>query len=215
MILAIDQGTSSTAAFVVAPNGTVAGQGRVPIAAHHPRPGWVEQDAAEIWRSVQRAARLALANAGNPPLAAIGLTNQRETAVAWDTRSGRPLAPAIVWQDRRTAQRCEALREAGWGPRIRSLTGLTIDPYFSATAYEWLLTNSDSVGQAAQRGTLRLGTVDAWNRLEPHRRRACHRPLECLAHDADGPEHASMVQRIARAVRRAACGAADDRRFGW
>ena len=162
MILAIDQGTSSTATFVVAPNGTVAGQGRVPIAAHHPRPGWVEQDAAEIWRSVQRAARLALANAGNPPLAAIGLTNQRETAVAWDARSGRPLAPAIVWQDRRTAQRCEALREAGWGPRIRSLTGLTIDPYFSATAYEWLLTNSDSVGQAAQRGTLRLGTVDAW-----------------------------------------------------
>ncbi len=162
MILAIDQGTSGTAAFVVAPDGTVAGQGRIPIAAHHPRPGWVEQDATEIWRSVQRAARLALADVGDPPLAALGLTNQRETAVAWDERSGRPLAPAIVWQDRRTAPRCEALREDGWDPRIRSLTGLTIDPYFSATAYEWMLASHHSVREAARRGTLRLGTVDAW-----------------------------------------------------
>ena len=162
MILAIDQGTSGTAALVVAPDATVAGQSRVPIAAQHPRPGWVEQDATEIWRSVQRAARSALADAGNPSLAAIGLTNQRETAVAWDAVSGRPLAPAIVWQDRRTAPRCEALRADGWSARIESLTGLTIDPYFSATAYEWMLANHDPVRGAAERGTLRLGTMDAW-----------------------------------------------------
>ena len=162
MILAIDQGTSGTAALVVAPDATVAGQGRVPIAARHPRPGWVEQDAAEIRRSVQRAAQLALADAGDPPLAAIGVTNQRETAVAWDAVSGRPLAPAIVWQDRRTAPRCEALRDSGWGPRIQALTGLTVDPYFSATAYEWMLAHQDPVRDAAERGSLRLGTVDAW-----------------------------------------------------
>ena len=162
MILAIDQGTSGTAALVVGPDATVIGEGRVAIAAHHPRPGWVEQDAVEIWRSVQRAAQLALADAADPPLAAIGLTNQRETAVAWDVRSGRPLAPAIVWQDRRTATRCEALRDDGWGPRVRALTGLTVDPYFSATAFEWMLANHDQVRDAGQRGTLRLGTVDAW-----------------------------------------------------
>lgn len=162
MILAIDQGTSGTAALVVAPDATVAGQGRVPMAAHHPRPGWVEQDAAEIRRSVQRAAQLALAEAGDPKLAAIGVTNQRETAVAWDAVSGRPLAPAIVWQDRRTAPRCEALRDSGWGSRIQDLTGLTVDPYFSATAYEWMLAHQDPVRDAAERGSLRLGTVDAW-----------------------------------------------------
>ncbi len=162
MILAIDQGTSGTAALVVAPDATVAGQGRVPIAARHPRPGWVEQDAAEIRRSVQRAVQLALADAGDPPLAAVGLTNQRETAVAWDAESSRPLAPAIVWQDRRTAPRCEELRASGWGARIEALTGLTVDPYFSATAYEWLLANHNSVRDAAARGSLRLGTVDAW-----------------------------------------------------
>ncbi len=162
MILAIDQGTSGTAALVVAPDATVAGQGRVPITAHHPRPGWVEQDAAEIRRSVQRAAQLALADAGDPPLAAIGVTNQRETAVAWDAGSGRPLAPAIVWQDRRTAPRCEALRADGWGPRVAALTGLTVDPFFSATAYEWMLAHHDPVREAAERGSLRLGTVDAW-----------------------------------------------------
>lgn len=162
MILAIDQGTSGTAALVVAPDATVVGQGRVPIAAHHPRPGWVEQDAAEIRRSVQRAVQLALTDAGDPPLAAIGVTNQRETAVAWDAVTSRPLAPAIVWQDRRTAPRCEALRAADWESRIQALTGLTVDPYFSATAYEWMLAHHDPVRAAAERGSLRLGTVDAW-----------------------------------------------------
>ena len=162
MILAIDQGTSSTTALVVTPDSDVIGRGNVPVSARYPLPGWVEQDGAELWTSVQRAAQLALADADHPELAGVGLANQRETIVAWDRRSGRPLAPAVVWQDRRTADRCEALKEDGWEGFIRSASGLPIDPYFSATKFEWMLTHCAAVREAAARGVLCLGTLDSW-----------------------------------------------------
>ena len=162
VILAIDQGTSGTTALVVAPDATVVGRATVPLATCYPKPGWVAQDAMGIWYSVQAAARSALADAGHPALVAVGLANQRETAIAWDSRSGRPLAHAIVWQDRRSAGRCEQLRADGWQTRIRAVTGLTVDPYFSATAFEWMLAHCDAVRAAADSGHLRLGTVDAW-----------------------------------------------------
>lgn len=162
MILAIDQGTSSTTALVVTADSAIAGRGNVPVSVHHPLPGWVEQDGAELWTSVQRAAQVALADAGNPELTAVGLTNQRETTVAWDRRSGKLLAPAIVWQDRRTADRCESLKTEGWERFIRSTTGLPIDPYFSATKYEWMLTHCAAVRETAARGVLCLGTLDSW-----------------------------------------------------
>ncbi len=152
MILAIDQGTSGTTCLVVDAELRVRGRGYREIHQHFPRPGWVEHDPEEIWESVVAAASDALAAAGleAQALVAIGIANQRETTVVWDRRTGRPVAPAIVWQDRRTADRCREL-PAGL---IRERTGLVPDPYFSATKLEWLL--------ARHTGDLAFGTVDSW-----------------------------------------------------
>jgi glycerol kinase len=158
MILAIDQGTTGTIALVFDAAGRPVGRGYAEITQHFPRPGWVEHDAAEIWEVTRRVGHAALADAGltGADLAAIGLTNQRETAVAWDRATGEPLHRAIVWQDRRTAARCDALRAAGREPVFRERTGLVLDPYFSGTKYEWLL-REGGVGPRAL-----LGTIDAW-----------------------------------------------------
>src|SRR5215217_322534 len=158
MILAIDQGTTGSTAIVFDENGQIAGRGYSEFEQHFPRPGWVEHDANEIWEVTKKVGHEALGDAGieGSKLTAIGITNQRETAVAWDRESGEPRARAIVWQDRRTAARCDELREGGHEAMFRERTGLVLDAYFSGTKYEWLLTKGE-VGDDAL-----LGTIDAW-----------------------------------------------------
>ncbi|MET0559444.1 MAG: glycerol kinase GlpK [Solirubrobacterales bacterium] len=158
MILAIDQGTTGTTCLVFDGEGRVAGRAYSEFQQFFPRPGWVEHDAAEIWRVSREVAAEAIADAGieGRELESIGITNQRETVVAWDSATGEPLGRALVWQDRRTAERCEELREQGREPLVRERTGLTIDPYFSATKIEWLLGNVEGAERAV------FGTIDSW-----------------------------------------------------
>jgi glycerol kinase len=158
VILAIDQGTSGTTCLVFDAAGRVAGRAHSEFEQHFPRPGWVEHDAGEIWRVTRRVAAEAISAAGigGADLEAIGITNQRETVVAWDPETGEPIHRALVWQDRRTAERCEELRRAGLEELVRERTGLTIDPYFSATKIEWLLRNVEAAERAL------FGTIDSW-----------------------------------------------------
>jgi glycerol kinase len=159
-ILALDQGTTGSTALLVHQDGSVLGRGYREFTQHYPRPGWVEHDADEIMRVSLEAMREALAGAGERP-AGIGITNQRETVVLWDRRTLAPVAPAIVWQDRRTSDRCRELREAGAETLLRERTGLVADPYFSATKLEWLLRDPD-LRRRAERGELAAGTVESW-----------------------------------------------------
>ena len=163
-ILAIDQGTTGTTALVLDERGRLRGRGYAEFTQYFPRPGWVEHDAEEIWRVTLRVVHAALRKAKVKPeaLAAIGITNQRETTVLWDRSTGRPLARAIVWQDRRTADRCSALRDAGKAKEIRAKTGLVIDSYFSATKLEWLLDKVRGARERAAAGRLAFGTIDSW-----------------------------------------------------
>ncbi len=158
MILAIDQGTTGTTCLVFDDGGRATGRAYAELEQHFPRPGWVEHDANEIWETTRRVAGEAIAAAGieGADLEGIGITNQRETVVAWDPASGEPLHRALVWQDRRTAERCEELRAAGHEPMVRERTGLVLDPYFSATKVEWLLRNVEGAERAA------FGTIDSW-----------------------------------------------------
>ncbi len=159
MILALDQGTTGTTAIVFDGEGRPVGRGYGEFGQHFPRPGWVEHDADEIWEVTRRVGRDALEAAGmdGRRLTGIGITNQRETVVAWDRESGKPLHRALVWQDRRTAQRCDELREAGHEPLFRDRTGLVLDPYFSGTKIEWLIRQGDVDPARAA-----FGTVDSW-----------------------------------------------------
>jgi glycerol kinase len=157
-VLAIDQGTTGSTCLMVAPDGRIAGRGYREITQHYPRPGWVEHDAMEILERTLAAARDAVSIARTPP-SAIGITNQRETIVLWDRATGAPIGRAIVWQDRRTAARCAEL--AGAAERLAQLTGLVVDPYFSATKLEWML-RDPSVRGRAERGELAAGTIDSW-----------------------------------------------------
>jgi glycerol kinase len=159
-ILALDQGTTGSTALVVHQDGTLLGRGYREFAQHYPRPGWVEHDPDEIVRVSLAAMREALASAGERP-AGIGITNQRETVVLWDRRTLEPAGPAIVWQDRRTSDRCRELRESGVESLLRQRTGLVADPYFSATKLEWLL-RDPALRQRARRGELAAGTVESW-----------------------------------------------------
>jgi glycerol kinase len=164
MILAIDQGTTGTTCLVVDPDGRVRGRAYRELPQHFPAPGLVEHDPDEILATVRGAAREAVERAGVRPVA-VGLTNQRETTVLWDRATGRPVHPAIVWQDRRTADRCRAL--AGRAAWLGERTGLVPDPYFSATKLEWLLARPDPrtgepLARRAERGELAFGTVDSW-----------------------------------------------------
>ncbi|MBZ2189792.1 glycerol kinase GlpK [Alcanivorax sp. JB21] len=163
-LLAIDQGTTSSRAIVFAADGSVRGQAQKEFAQHYPADGWVEHDAGDIWTDSLALCRKAISNAHieASELAAIGITNQRETTVLWDRATGTPLARAIVWQDRRTAERCEALREAGHEAMVRDKTGLLLDPYFSATKLAWLLDNVDGARRRAEAGELAFGTIDSW-----------------------------------------------------
>ena len=158
MILAIDQGTTGTTCIVFDEEGRPRGRAYSEFEQHFPRPGWVEHDAAEIWEVTRSVAAQALDDAGatGADLAGIGITNQRETVVAWDRDTGEPLHHALVWQDRRTAARCEALKAEGREPLFRERTGLVLDPYFSGTKIEWLLTDGGVERSAA------FGTIDSW-----------------------------------------------------
>ena len=164
VLLAIDQGTTGTTCLVFDLEGELVASAYREFGQHFPRPGWVEHDAAEIWEVSHAVAGEALEAAGLRPgeLEAIGITNQRETVVAWDPATGEPLHRALVWQDRRTAARCDELREAGEEATIRVRTGLVLDPYFSATKIEWLLRNVDGLAQRAREGRAVFGTIDAW-----------------------------------------------------
>lgn len=156
VVVALDAGTTGVRALALEESGAVAGWAYKEFTQHFPRPGWVEHDAEEIWQTAE-AVLAELASKIAEPVAAIGIANQRETAIVWDKRTGKPLARAIVWQDRRTASRCEELEAGGHLPMIRELTGLVLDPYFSATKFAWLLDRCD-----IPREHLALGTVDAW-----------------------------------------------------
>jgi glycerol kinase len=164
LVLAIDQGTTGTTALLLDRRGRVRGRGYAELPQHFPRPGWVEHDGVEIWQSAGAAVRGALraARSGSTAVAAIGLTNQRETTLLWERRSGRPVMRAIVWQDRRTAGRCAELRREGFEHEARRRTGLVPDPYFSATKLEWMLRHGASLAARARRGALAFGTVDTW-----------------------------------------------------
>ena len=158
MILAIDQGTTGSTALVFDEEGSIVGRGYSEFEQHFPKPGWVEHDAEEIWETTWGVAARALAAAGisGPDIDAIGITNQRETVVAWDPDTGKPLHNALVWQDRRGAARCDELRAEGIEAEVRAKTGLVLDPYFSATKIEWLRQNVEGADRAA------FGTIDSW-----------------------------------------------------
>jgi glycerol kinase len=163
-VLAIDAGTTGVTALLVAPDGSVTGRGYREFSQQFPRPGWVEHDPDAWWAATLTSVREALAAGGIGPrdLTAIGITNQRETTVLWDRATLQPVAPAIVWQDRRTAGFCDTLREEGWEDRVRERTGLVIDAYFSGTKLGWLLGHVDGAREAAEAGRLAFGTVDAY-----------------------------------------------------
>jgi glycerol kinase len=163
-ILSLDQGTTSSRAILFDRDGRSAGVAQQEFRQIFPRPGWVEHDAMEIWRSQLAVARAVLKNAGitAAEVGAVGITNQRETTVLWDRQTGEPVANAIVWQDRRTAEQCDRLRAEGRAPMIQRKTGLVLDAYFSGTKLQWLLDNVPGVRARADRGELAFGTVDSW-----------------------------------------------------
>jgi glycerol kinase len=164
VVLALDTGTTSGRALVIDARGVVLASDQKQAGLSTPQPGWVEQDAEELWQAQLATARGALEKAGltAADVAGIGIANQRETTVIWDRATSQPVAPAIVWQDRRTADFCEQLRGAGAEAMVRRKTGLLLDPYFSGTKIRWLLDNVPGVRERAEAGTLAFGTVDSW-----------------------------------------------------
>ena len=163
-IMAIDQGTTGTTVLIIDIKGEIVGKGYQEIKQYYPQPGWVEHDPDEIFESVINSAKIAMNNANIGPknIKAIGITNQRETAVLWDKQTGKPLHKAIVWQCRRTEPLCEKLRQGGYGEKIQAKTGLVVDPYFSGTKIAWLLENNESIKEAALKEKLSFGTIDTW-----------------------------------------------------
>ncbi|MDO9428687.1 MAG: glycerol kinase GlpK [Methylobacterium sp.] len=163
-VLAIDQGTTSTRAMLFRPDLSVAGVAQAEIAQAYPASGWVEHDPEGIWASVLTTVRAVLARAGATAasVAALGITNQRETTLIWDRATGAPIHPALVWQDRRTAGHCARLKAEGHEPRVTARTGLILDPYFSATKIAWVLDAVPGARARAERGDLAFGTVDSW-----------------------------------------------------
>lgn len=161
LVLAIDQGTTNTKALVFDPQGRVVASASVPMSVSYPQAGWAEQSPLEIWSQVQRVIAEVVRTVG-PDIDALAVSNQRETIIVWDGVSGKPIAPAILWQCRRTAERCEALRRAGYAEVIEDKTGLGLDPLFPAAKIGWILDTTTGAREAAQAGRLRVGTVDAW-----------------------------------------------------
>jgi len=161
LVLAIDQGTTSTRALLFDDSSAVVASAQRELTQHYPEPGWVEHDPEEIWQATLATAREALSRAGSR-VAGIGITNQRETAVVWDRSTGEPMHPAIVWQDRRTAEVCARLKNEGAEPMVAARTGLLLDPYFSATKIAWILDHVPGARAGAERGELAFGTIDSF-----------------------------------------------------
>lgn len=161
-ILAIDQGTTGTTALLVGHDVSVLAARNVEFPNHYPQPGWVEHDTAEIWASVEQAVRAVLEAVPGVVIRGIGITNQRETSLFWDRKTGEPIHRALVWQDRRTADTCAALKAAGHEDSVRQKTGLVLDPYFSGTKARWLLDHVSGARSRAEAGELCFGTIDSW-----------------------------------------------------
>jgi glycerol kinase len=161
-LLAIDQGTTSTRAILFEATGAVRHIARAPLRQIYPQPGWVEHDPEEIWQAVVATCREAIAAAAGHPIAALGITNQRETTVLWERDGGRPVHNAIVWQDRRTAALCRGWQEAGFAELVAVKTGLVVDPYFSASKIRWLLDNIAGLRRRAEAGAIAFGTIDSF-----------------------------------------------------
>ena len=162
-ILALDQGTTSSRAILFDESGSIADSAQLEYAQHFPQPGWVEHDARDIWATQLEVAQALIGRCPNPEaIAAVAITNQRETTVLWDRVTGQPIGPAIVWQDRRTADQCAAMRQQGLTDAIQAKTGLVLDAYFSGTKLAWLLDNIEGARSRAERGELAFGTIDSW-----------------------------------------------------
>ena len=163
-ILALDQGTTSSRAILLDKQGHIRAMAQEEFAQHYPRPGWVEHDPRDIWQGQLKVGRLALEEAGikAEQVAAIGVTNQRETTILWDKETGQPVYPAIVWQCRRTAEMIDEIVEKGWGEKIKAKTGLIPDAYFSASKIAWILENVEGAREKAEAGRILFGTVDTW-----------------------------------------------------
>lgn len=163
LILALDQGTTSSRAILFSPNGEIRFSSQIELKQHYPKAGWVEQDASDIWRDTLKVSQDVIQQAGGADdIAAIGITNQRETTVFWNKETGEPVHNAIVWQDRRTAEFCKNLKEQGLEDKIVSKTGLLIDPYFSCSEINWILQHNDVARNLADQGMLAFGTVDSF-----------------------------------------------------
>ena len=162
--MALDQGTTSSRCIIFDHSGAMLASAQKEFAQHYPKPGWVEHDAAEIWETTLEVARGAMAKSGleAADIAAIGITNQRETTVVWDKETGAPVCPAIVWQCRRTAPMADALAASGWAEKIRQRTGLVPDAYFSGTKLRWILDKIPGARRGAEEGRLLFGTIDSW-----------------------------------------------------
>src|SRR6266700_4157137 len=161
-LLAIDQGTTSTRAILFDAFGAVLHTARQELRQIYPRPGWVEHDPEEIWQAVVATCRETIAAGEGRPIAAIGITNQRETTLLWDRATGHPVHNAIVWQDRRTAELCQSWRAAGLAEPVAARTGLVIDPYFSASKISWLLDSVPGLAERARAGEIQFGTIDSF-----------------------------------------------------
>ena len=162
-IIVIDEGTTSTRTMLFGADGTPLGSAQREFRQYYPGPGLVEHDAAEIWEATLACTRAMVEEAGGAAeIAAIGITNQRETCLFWDAETGEAIHRALVWQDRRTADFCKDLQAAGHEPDVRSKTGLVLDPYFSGTKAKWLLDHVEGARDRAARGELLFGTIDTW-----------------------------------------------------
>lgn len=161
-VLALDQGTTSSRSILFAPDGTQVASSQQEFRQIFPASGWVEHDPEEIWESQRKTMEAILEKRGEAEIAALGITNQRETTVVWDAETGEPVFNAIVWQDRRTAERCEELKRKGLEERVTALSGLRLDPYFSATKVQWILDEVEGARERAAAGQLRFGTIDSW-----------------------------------------------------
>ena len=163
-VIALDQGTTSSRAVLFDHKADIVDVSQLEFKQYFPKPGWVEHDANEIWDSQFSVLQRLVANNQLTPedIAAVGITNQRETTVVWNRRTGKPVYNAIVWQDRRTAARCDEITELGWAERVQEKTGLVIDAYFSGTKIEWILNNVEGARDAAETGDLLFGTIDTW-----------------------------------------------------
>ena len=208
-VLALDQGTTSSRSILFDHGGRIVAVAQREFTQHFPRSGWVEHDAEEIWatQAATIAEVLARARATADDLVAVGITNQRETTVLWDRASGRPVAPAIVWQDRRTADACARLKADGHEPEVTRRTGLLLDPYFSGTKLAWLLDSDRALRDRAERGELAFGTIDSWlawklSRGAQHLTDATNASRTLLLGIASGEwdEHMLELLRIPRAV---------------